>query len=329
MLLKEQRGDLKWQHGKWYYHTDWETGDRVRPFAFYFVGRKPDIAELKSRRRVRRLIRLLWAPGRDGWGDRHRHEVMRRALGELGDRRAIRPLIRFMTYSPDTFAFPRSSNSRVTDALARFGRLAEKRLVKTLRHSEPAGVGCNAVRTLVKIGGASVVSALIRELNDSNSYVHYAAAEALAELGDPRAVEPLVRFLIEYLQGPYPWQAKNIAQALGMLAKRAGSQAVGPLAVAPLIEFMERGDCALFSGAAADALGEIGDVRAIPSRLKAFIRGGKNGASVQRDLHGRLARLSLILLWPILARNRRPCQNWRAGDCTPHVRHHARKRRSS
>jgi HEAT repeat protein len=52
-----------------------------------------------------------------------------------------------------------------------------------------------AAEALAKLGDPRAVEPLIRALGDIDSDVRGSAARALAKLGDPRAVEPLVRAL--------------------------------------------------------------------------------------------------------------------------------------
>jgi HEAT repeat protein len=94
------------------------------------------------------------------------------------------------------------------------------------------------------------VRGLIRLLNDLDADIRFEAAEALGEIGDPSAVEPLAGLLNgEELSG-VRWKA---AEALGKTGKPA---------VEPLIAALRHTDDDV-RWKAAIALGEIGDPRAI------------------------------------------------------------------
>ena len=79
-------------------------------------------------------------------------------LGEIGDRRAVQPLIRALD-------------------------------------DEYVDVRWKAAKALGIIDEREPVLPLIRSLEDDNSWVRTGAAWALGNIGDPRAVEPLIRVL--------------------------------------------------------------------------------------------------------------------------------------
>jgi len=109
-----------------------------------------------------------------------------RALGQLGDERAVDPLIAALGES--------DSGVRMAAAQA-LGQLGGKRAVETLlvalRDSD-SDVRMAAVQALGQLGDERAVGPLIAILRDSDLGVCVAAAQVLGQLGDKRAVEPLI-----------------------------------------------------------------------------------------------------------------------------------------
>jgi HEAT repeat protein len=98
------------------------------------------------------------------------------------------------------------------------------------------------------------VQGLIFALRHKDPTVQYDAAEALGDIGDERAVEPLLAALKNDETGGVRWKA---AEALSKL---------GPPSVAGLIGALQHDDDDV-RWKAAIALGEIGDPQAIPSLI--------------------------------------------------------------
>ena len=106
--------------------------------------------------------------------------------GQLGGKRAVEPLIVAL----------RDSDSGVRVAAAQaLGQLGDERavepLIAILRDSD-SGVRVAAAQALGQLGDERAVEPLIAILKDSDSGVCVAAAQALGQLGDKRAVEPLI-----------------------------------------------------------------------------------------------------------------------------------------
>ena len=190
----------------------------------------PNIENLKARRNVEGLIKAL--------GYKKDAKIRSGAavvLGEIGDTRAIEPLI---------------------------PALQDKLVV----------VRANAAEALGKICDTRAVEPLIAALQDNDKDVHKIAAEALGKIGSP-AVEPLIAALqdsSEYVRsdaaealerigwqpdqdesGAYYWIVKQQwAKCVKM-----GAPAIEPL-IAALKDFWVR-------NAAIEALGKIGDAAAV------------------------------------------------------------------
>jgi len=220
-------------------------------------------------------------------------EVAARALGELGSRMAVKPLVKALA---DYFVS--------TAAATALGQLGDTRAIEPLIK---ALVGCSrkaAAKALTRLGepkweplirgdledfsrlAASgdprFVEPLIKQLREGDAYVRHAAAtmcrwmgggasaynpgisraaaEALGKLGDRRAVEPLITALGDTRFSSDPDVCQAAARALGQLGDRR--------AVEPLITALGGGSCNVRK-IAAEALGQLGDPRAVGPLVKA------------------------------------------------------------
>lgn len=111
------------------------------------------------------------------------------------------------------------------------------------------------VNALVEIG-APAVDPLIHALTDRNKYVLLGAMDALSEIGDLRAIGPLVQMFT------YPDQNMS-GSAVHALVK------IGKAAVVPLIQFLGDPGFHIHNGTAY-TLGLIGDPRAVEPLIQAF-----------------------------------------------------------
>jgi HEAT repeat protein len=147
------------------------------------------------------------------------------------------------------------------------GRSAVPGLLAALKDEDPE-VRAGAAVALGKIGDASAVAPVIALLEDRDVTVRCHAATALRDFADPRVVPALIgalkRVKMESEEGvlrcgnvPDPqWEsAASAAWALGKMKCRE--------AVEPLMAALEQGDNH-FAMFATEALGRIGDSRAIP-----------------------------------------------------------------
>jgi len=113
--------------------------------------------------------------------------------------------------------------------------------------------------------GSEAVEPLIIALKDENSFVSDKAAEALGEIGDKRAVEPLVAFAL---------QDKGVN--VNTYAVRSLGKIGDTGAVEPFITALKEGDKEqswkswVLRVKAAEALGEIGDARAVEPLIDAL-----------------------------------------------------------
>lgn len=163
-------------------------------------------------------------------------------LGEIGDVRAVEPLIRVLKDNKD--------------------------------------VREEAIHALGKIGDTRAVEPLIRALQDENSNVRGRAAEALGKIGDTRAVEPLSQTLKDYANGtrsfaqntraiePLRWTLKDESWVVRCEAVEALGMIGDTRVVEPLIQALQDENSNVRSRAA-KVLGNIGDEIAVEPLIQA------------------------------------------------------------
>jgi len=146
-----------------------------------------------------------------------------------------------------------SLRDRVISGIVRLPEPQQTQIVESL--VQALGDGSEDVReaaaeALGEIGDPRAVEPLIQALGDEDRPVGWAAVWALKAIGDPRAVEPLIQALgdeSEDVRGAAVWALKAISD---------------PRAVEPLTRVLGDGSEDV-RRAAARALGEIGDRRAV------------------------------------------------------------------
>jgi HEAT repeat protein len=133
------------------------------------------------------------------------------ALVRLGDRRAADPLHQVLGRP--------TMRTKAAIALASF---KDPRCLEPLRELLPSNQQ-DVVRALGMMKDRESVYAITAMLSDSSEWLRRTAADALGEIGDPRAVEPLV----ERLQSGKPDDFRHVAEALVKIKH--------PYAIVPLI----------------------------------------------------------------------------------------------
>jgi len=191
----------------------------------YRDGVAQALGGIGDRRAVDPLLAVLWRGG-----------PVADALGVIGDRRALRPLILVMEYGG-----PRAQASAST-AIKGIARRNIPAVVSLLRDSQ-LSVCEAAADVLILFGNEECVDPLINiltnthatalarnaageEVDHSKYSVRERAAEALGHIGDYKAVRPL----IEVLDDESPGVRQKAAEALGVLG--------APLAIDPLVELL-------------------------------------------------------------------------------------------
>jgi HEAT repeat protein len=175
------------------------------------------------------------------------------ALGQLGDGRAVKPLL---AHSSNPYQNGQRLYTLAWQGLLKLGVCAVEPLIAALQDS-PAGIRSRAAWVLGQLGDARAVAPLIAALQDSNDEVRSQAVWALGKLGDARAVEPLIAALEDLDQHV----RDAAASALGQLGDAR--------AVEPLIAALQDSNSNVRS-AAGVALGELGDTRAVGPLIAAL-----------------------------------------------------------
>ena len=199
----------------------------------------PNIDELKKKRDVKRLIGAL-----SYRNDHHIQEQAAWALGDLGDPRAVVPLI--AAYRVWSQLGPIYNPSVAFVALGEIGAPAVEPLIATLK-DDNSHVRGGAIEALGQIGDTRAVEPLIAMLKDKEWVVLQEAARALGRIGDTRAVEPLI---VALNSEDYEFNRSSAAEALGEIGD---ARAMTPLFIAMLKDkewFVRL--------AAAQALGKMG-----------------------------------------------------------------------
>ena len=102
----------------------------------------------------------------------------------------------------------------------------------------------NAARALGKLGDGRVVPALVQCLACADYYVREAAAQALAALADPQAIEPLLALLAGGVGAAVPVEGKPhlvqpynaVLEALGSLGATAAVETIAPFLEHPVAQ---------------------------------------------------------------------------------------------
>jgi HEAT repeat protein len=176
------------------------------------------------------------------------------AIGERKDTRAVAPLVA---------AFESASNTQKGMYLGALGNMGEQGvdpLLAALKNPDYEWRKA-AIRALGTTKSPRAIPVLVEQLKDPyDGMVHSEAAEALAEIGDPRGIGPV----IELLRGP---SFDGFREGIPSILIKFGPQAVEPL----IAVLQDENRHARFL--AAQALGEIKDPRAEKALMNALHEG--------------------------------------------------------
>jgi HEAT repeat protein len=204
---------------------------------------------MQAKRNVKGLIKALTYEE-----DSSVRQAAARALGQIGDVRAVEPLIAAL------------KNSKIVvgqAAAGALGQIGDARAVEPLiaaLKGKKYDVCKAAVAALAKIG-VLALEPLIAALKDSRWDVREAVAGVLGEIGDARAAEPLIFALND--------SDNNVRKAaVGALGQIGDVRSIEPL-IAALSRYDVR-------KAAVDALGQLGDAHAIEPLMVALKDSDKN-----------------------------------------------------
>ncbi|MFW9923625.1 MAG: HEAT repeat domain-containing protein [Candidatus Thorarchaeota archaeon] len=136
---------------------------------------------------------------------------------------------------------------------------AIKLLITILNEGDDVEIKSYATQALVKIGGRDVVAQLIKSLRNENWVTRMKAAEALGEIKNKKAVNPLIKLL---RTDPQPSVREWAAIALGNIGSRKATKS--------LIYCMLQNENMEVRMEAATALGKIGNKKSLNALLQAY-----------------------------------------------------------
>jgi HEAT repeat protein len=142
---------------------------------------KPDIEKLKTKRNIEGLIKAL---GNKKYADVRWQSA--RVLEQLGDKRAIEPLIQALN---DDHGLVRKS------AIEALGKIGDERATEALiagLNDQDDEIRLSAVNSLKQIGDEHATKLLITVLKDKNTDVRISAASALGQIGGGHAAMALI-----------------------------------------------------------------------------------------------------------------------------------------
>jgi hypothetical protein len=150
------------------------------------------------------------------------------ALGQIGDPRAVDPLINALNG-------PHMSVGSIAKALGQIGdpRAVDPLVTMVIVTRSGASEAAEALR---QIGDPRAVESLINALNKPNRWSVGSIAKALRQIGDPRAVEPLVTTLLDDELGGIPPFGTDIARALGQIGDPSAVKLLLPVTGTRLAE---------------------------------------------------------------------------------------------
>jgi HEAT repeat protein/CHAT domain-containing protein len=209
-----------------------------------------------------------------------------RALGQIGDRRAVAVLLDALKHAPE-------------DAAQALGQLRDARAIEPLiaQLRRDSGLMRPVAEALTGFG-PSVVPKLLEVATDQRTHVRVVIAHVLGNIGDDSALDDLIKLLHD------PRTGKTAAYALGKLGNRKALEPLVGALEAPDEENQEDiGIDELFfslywspirannpiareslRSAAAWALGQLGDIRAVDPLISALGGRLKDRSDVQREI---------------------------------------------
>jgi HEAT repeat protein len=209
------------------------------------------LGDTKNERAVEPLIKALSVDDYSCMGMR---DAAIRSLGSIGGHRAVEALLNILRWNVNSGCT--TLDERLRGAVVAALRAADSvmPLIEEMRRGTP-----NAAHALGEIGDRRAVDPLIEALK--NRALQAEAIRALAKMGDKRAVDALI-------------EVGRDSDALRALGKLGDSRAVGHL-----ISALDKG-----SAAAADALGELGDASAIAPLIRALGLDGETRKAAAKAL---------------------------------------------
>jgi FOG: HEAT repeat len=205
----------------------------------------PDVAKLSAKGDVKKLIQAL------GFKESSVRQAAAAALGQIGDARAVEPLIATLK-DPDCTHLGDTINVRLA-AVAALGQIGDTRAVEPLIATlQDWGMVVQQTAAARLFGDPRVANPLIATLEDAWRGVRQAAAAALGQIGDARAVEPLIATLQDT-----DWIRVGATINVRQAAAAALGQIGDARAVEPLIAALKDEETSVRQSAT-EALGRLG-----------------------------------------------------------------------
>lgn len=146
---------------------------------------KPNIDRLLAAGKVKKLIKILTS---DKWPELQIEAA--EALGELGDKSAVEPLIEALAAGDGKLKMA------AAEALGRIGApAAGAELIATLQKPGYEALRITCLKALGNIRSKNAVEHIIGLLEAESRLTRISAVEALGNIGDKRALEPLARIV--------------------------------------------------------------------------------------------------------------------------------------
>jgi HEAT repeat protein len=221
-------------------------------------------------RAVMPLITIL----QDANEQSHIRSAVARALGQIGDQRALAALSAIIGEKSVDMDVRKGSAWALPD----FGAIAFPHLAPIAMSSEEDSDLRNvAAMAIGNIDDPDAVDGLLALLSSENPKLRYEAVNALLTIGDARASEPLLSLVSDS-------HAEVRCRAIGGLGYFKVKEAVEPLIQIPMAKNERR----IVSAAAALALGQIGDKRALEPLIRVLRTGGRKFSRAIIDALGEL-----------------------------------------
>lgn len=191
------------------------------------------------------------------------------ALGKIGDPRAVKPLVQLLNN--------RDLESSVVQVLTKIGEPAVESLIKAIYYPGHTMIRTDVVSILADIGDVRAVDPLINALNVKSSYDRRMVARSLDKLGwkpneDQRGISYWIALenWSRLVQIGEPAVSKLINELYNHSQGACDALVkIGEPAVVPLIgKLNTRND--ILQGSVAEILGKIGDPRAVEPLIKAL-----------------------------------------------------------
>lgn len=179
----------------------------------------PNVEKLKAKRDIEGLIKVLSTEKKFSL-----RQAAAVALGQLGDRRVVEPLIIALADEDVDVHYASRDALKMIDPNWVKSDAAKKSLPKLLSalQSDDSGVRVRVLGEMVPMGDPSTVEPIIAALTDKYGPVRAYAAAALGEIKDRRAVEPLIQVIDRK-------ESKAREQVVTALGKIGDIRAVAPI----------------------------------------------------------------------------------------------------